>query len=270
MLWSRAKTIMIIFLLCINILLLNVLLISEHKRKRIPDDVIVSCAEILGRRGIEIDTQIIPKYAETAHQYTVANHITDYETFAKKVLGEGIAKTEDGYATENAEISFCGDVFRIKFYDGFETGDKHRAPAEKLRAYLARTGIDASDTTAEVTNDANGIFTVTLEKEIGGAPLFDCKITADFSGRKITEIYGSWFEEISGNAATYETESAPGLLVGYASSGGLSAGTRIIGVKFGYRVNEDGVYHMQSTLTPVYELLAESGEKFYIDARLQQ
>lgn len=270
MLWSRAKTIMLVFLLCINILLLGVLLKSEHKRRRIPDDVISSCAEILEKRGIEIDAEIIPKYAETAYRYTVENHIADYETFAENILGEDITKTEDGYAAENGEISFCGDVFHIRFYDGFETGDKHRAPAEKLRAYLARAGIDTSGAQAEVTNDANGIFTVTLGKQIDGAPLFDCEITANFCGRKITEIYGSWFEEISGGAASYETESAPGLLVGYAASGGLPAGMQITGVKFGYRVNEDGVYHMQSTLTPVYELLGENGEKFYIEAKLRQ
>ncbi len=266
MLWSRAKTILIVFLLCTNIFLLCILLTSHYKRTRVPDGIISSAVELLSKRGIEIDARLIPKTAGSAKQYTVENVIKSYEEFAKTALGEGGEPFEGGFKTDDARISFSGDIFKIEYASGVQTSDKLRSPAEKVRVHLKGLGIDASDAEVKVSNDSAGIFTVTFTKRLAEAELLDCRVSVCLDGERIISAEGCWFDNASAGAA-YDLESAPGLLVGFAASGRMNPGGRITAMEFGYCVNEDGVYHMQSTVVPVYALTTDDGRSFFVDAR---
>lgn len=264
--WSRAKTILIVFLLCTNVFLLSILLTSHYKRVRVPDDVIESCVALLQKRGIEIDERLIPKTVGSAKQYTVRNVIENYEDFAHMILGSQTEPTENGFKTADASISYSGDNFKIEYPNGCATNDRLTSPSEKVRDYLDEHGIDVKGAEVRVSNDSSGIFTVTFTKKLAGEELFDCSIGARLDGKKIISVEGCWFKEES-TGTEYELESAPGLLVEFAASGSMGAGGRISTLRRGYCVNEDGVYHMQSTVVPVYEITTDDGRSFFVDAR---
>ena len=257
--WSKAKTIMILFLLCTNIFLLSILIGTAYKQQRVSPEIIDSAVTLLSSRGIDIDKRIIPSAIGDEKLFTVENIIADYESFARTVRG---------YNNDAAEITFNGDIFDIKFINGIETDPKLKSPADKARAYLSSLGIDTKKSSVVVDNNSDDIFTVCFTKTIAGKPFFDCSVLVELKGTKIISVRGRWFNKLDTvSTSNPALESVPGLLVEFSISSPELSGSKITGLNLGYAINEENVFHKQATIIPVYEITTDSENKYYIDAR---
>ncbi len=121
-----------------------------------------------------------------------------------------------------------------------------------------------------VTNDANGVFTVSFTQIIDKKPFFDCKISVELNKSKITSIYGNWFVRIDDSAASQSTlESVPGLLVKFSAQNPDLSECEIVKLQSGYAAdeNESGIFHKQTTIIPVLEITMSDNSRYYIDAR---
>lgn len=268
--WSKAKTILILFLLCANLFLTFELATSSYRSSHIPHEVIDSAVTLLKQRNISIDPSLIPNTVESRRLFSVENSVSDYETFAKLVFGEEVSISGDEYSCSKGSIRYSGDYFSIHFSEGVATSSELKAPAEKVRAYLKTLGINADKADVKITNNSSGIFKVLLIKQIESRPLFDCKIEAILDGTKIMSISGSWYKKSEDSMVqTAELETVPGLLVRFSAAHPEAAGTQITALKYGYVINdvEDGLYHKQSTVIPVLAVKLSNNESYYIDAR---
>lgn len=256
--WSKAKTIMILFLLCTNLFLLSTLINAEYRQKRVAPEIIDAAAVLLENRGIRIDKKIIPSAIGTEKLFTVENVISDYESFTSTV---------NTHTDNSAEISFCGDMFDIKA-DGIETDRRLKSPADKARAFLSSLGIDASKASIEVDNNSDGIFTVRFTKIIADKPFFDCSISVELLGTKIISVRGKWYNKLDTvSASNSALKSVPGLLVEFSASNPELHGSEITSLRLGYAISEENVFHKQATIIPVYEIATDNGGKYFIDAR---
>lgn len=267
--WSKAKTILILFLLCTNIFLLSIIINSYHKRTKVPEEVINSTVALLNGRNIKIDSSLIPAVINDEKIFSVENVISDYESFARLALKNDITPTDNGFSSDNASIKYKGDRFYISFTEGIDTPDELKSPADKAKAYLKGIGIEPKNAEITVTNDANGVFTVAFTQVIDNKPFFDCKVSVELDKTKIMAVYGCWFtkDEDSGTPSTLE--SVPGLLVKFSAQNPDLADGTILKLKSGYAVdeNESGIFHKQTMIIPVLEITMSDENKYYIDAR---
>ena len=263
---SRAKTILIIFFMLTNMCLLTLLLHSYNTYRSVPEEVINTTVELLHERGISIDKELVPKSIGIQKQILVENIITTHDDFAVNLLGENTKKNDVGYYSETGQLSFTGDKFHLKYKEGYETNKKMKSPADKAKDYLKTMGISTKGAAISSSNNDKGIFSVIFTKMLHGKPFFDCNIKINIAGTKIVEVTGSWYNKISTDANQL-TKSASGLLVNYTAKNPEFTNVKITNLKPGYAINEDGVFHKQAVLLPVYEITTDNNKKIYIDAR---
>ncbi len=263
---ARAKTILIVFFLLTNIILLIMLLDSYNQFISIPEETVKTTTEFLSQRGIEISEELIPRKIGKEKLITVTNVIDTYENFAKKALSDNLTNENGIYKNESATVNFYGDRFRITFKDGIATNDKDRSPSDKAKSYLKSIGINTNGAHITSTNNSEGLFWVTFNKSFYKKPFFDCMITVELKGKSITSVHGSWFEK-SEHDQTVRLSSAPSLLVSHFAKNPDLKNVKVTNLESGYAISENGVFHKQVTLLPVYAVTTDKYEKFYIDAR---
>ena len=266
--WSRAKNILIIFLLCTSVFMLMVIFRSEYKRTKVPEAVINSAVSLLLTNDIQINPSLISNQTSAQKIYSVENMITDYHEFATLVLDGELIPTDTGYSGKDSLINYNGDYFEIIFTNGVETSSNLKSPSEKAKSLLQSFGIDVSDSKVEVNNDAKGIFTVSYIQSIDKLPFFDCKLSVELDKSKIISIRGSWFKNYTPETSAV-LESIPGLLVRAATTNSDLHGKEITSLEIGYAVDESdtGIYHKQTTIIPMLAIKTSDNSTYYIDAR---
>ena len=263
---SRAKTILIVFFLLTNIILLSMLISSYMEYIQIPDKTLDTTVQLLSEKGITIDKSLIPDSIGNDKLITVNNVIDTYENFARNVLSENHTIEDGVFKNEKATINYYGDRFRITFNEGLDTSEKDRSPADKASSYLKSIGIDTGSAKISSSNNSEGLFTVQFSKAFYNKPFFDSIVTVEIMGTKIISVHGSWFEKEDAVQAV-NLSSAPSLLVSFFSKNPSISDTTITNIQNGYAICENGIFHKQVTLIPVYEVTTDHFGKFYIDAR---
>ncbi len=265
--WSKAKTIMILFLLMTNIFLITILADSYIKRYRVSPEIIDAAVSLLQSRGIMVSPDLIPTKISSEKLYTVENVISDYETFASLVLGDSaIVSSEFSFSNEISTLSFSGDNFNLDFPSGLAVNGQ--SPQESVTEYLKTLNINVSSAELFEDYDENGGINITFIQNISGKPFFDCRVNIYYLNGKILSVNGCWFNKVENSVtATSMLQSVPATLVKFSSQNTDITDTKITSIKLGYAINEKGVFHKQATVLPVYEITTSSNETYYIDAR---
>lgn len=265
--WSRAKSILILFLIFTSLLLSGMLHISNQKSSMIEPQTISYTTQLLEKKGVYISPELLPNKLYSLSVYEGENVISDYFEFAKTVFPDAEKISDTNYNSSMGTIEFFGDKFDIKFSDGLPTDKKLKSPSEKAKNYLSTIGINISDAVINTTNNAEGLFTVCFTNKLNGYSLFDNKISVTLSGENIVAVSGVWFGKKSVQSSNFTLDSAPGLLLKYTEQNPEFRNIEITAIEIGYAINEQGVFHKESSILPVYKIVTSDGNEFYIDAR---
>ena len=268
--WRKVKTIMIAFLILVNLSLLSYIMYEEildNKRISQMTDTITS---LLATRNITVEEELVLDSAKktTAKSLYVDNVILDYDTFSGFVLGEkAMADSTNKYTSDYGEIYFDGDYFKATATDG---NVLHKENINKVNAsriaekYLDKLGFDTKDAEKNVTQKDN-IIKVSFKKKINDLPVFKIGVTLEMTESGITSIYGSWYNISEQNPSIADLKSISGVLVEYMNK--KSGASIISDMQLGYSVPESGTFHESILLTPVWMISDADGDTTYIDAR---
>lgn len=265
--WSRAKSILILFLIFTSLLLSGMLYISNQKSSMIEPQTISYAIQLLEKKGVYILPDLLPNKLYSLSVYEGENVISDYFEFAKTVFPDAEKISEANYSSSIGTIEFVGDNFDIKFLNGLPTDKRLKSPSEKAKNYLSTIGINISDAVVNTTNNSEGLFTVCFTNKLNGYSLFDNQISVTLSGENIIAVNGVWFTKKSLQSSNFTLDSAPGLLLKYTEQNPEFRNTEIIAMEIGYAINEQGVFHKESSILPVYKIVTSDSNEFYIDAR---
>ncbi len=267
--WNKAKSILIVFLLCTSLILSYMLISAKEKSMAINPKTVEHTINLLSEKGITVSSDQISKRISTELIYNVENVISDYAAFAEKVFPACTPGENNSYISEDGsgKINFFADRFNITYYDGYPTSHRLKSPADKAREYLLSIGIDVGDAEITTANDSEGIFTVSFTNLLGKHPFFDCNIKAVLKGENLMSISGTWFDEVDILPAQSELKPLTSLLIDYSAHTADFRNIEIADITFGYSINEYGVYHKQSTVSPIYQIISTNGKIFYVDAR---
>lgn len=266
--WSRAKTILIILFLCTDLFLLGMYFTSRYSSSRISPRIIEDTVTVLKNNNITINPEIIPDKIQTVPYAEATNVISDYESFAKSVLGDNITQIKFGYENNTGKITFNGDSFEYTKNVGFgldtayvndEQGAKDVASAE-----LSRLGFDLSSASVNASKTENG-FSVYFKNSVNSLPIFVSEVTANLSDKGITSISGIWFNKASGKGEDTELKKVTSALIDFVPQ--LPNGGEIVSLEKGYTIFDKASYHKSATLIPVWHISCKDGKTYILDAR---
>lgn len=268
--WGRVKTVLIILFLCTDIFLLATYLTSKYASSTISPEVIESTIEVLENNNITVDPSIIPNKIPSVVSPDAQNVISDYETFAKKVLGSEISPIDYGFEGIVGKLTFFGDRFNFQkntmldaLTDVIPVTDEKMAKDVTVSS-LQQLGFDLEN--AEITTKQTDTgYTVTLENHAKSLPIFNSQVTATLSKSGITSVSGIWFNETEEQNGNIKIKSITSALIDFIPD--VKTPAEITEIELGYNIFDKASYHKSATLIPVWKVTTKDGETYLLDAR---
>ncbi len=266
--WSKVKSIMIVFLILVNLSFLTYIVYEEvHTNKR-NEQMAETVTALLESRGITVDKALVAKSAKTenAQSLYADNFITDYRNFAGVVFGETVTTVgTNSFKSELGTLNFKGDYFEIKAYDGKNLYNSKitKANAQSIaKDYLTKLGINLKNSKKELTEE-NSLFKIKFFENINEFPVFNSGIELVLNSTGIISVSGNWYNMSTQNSSISELKNLSGVLIDYMNTGKQS---KITNIELGYSIHDTSTYHESVFLTPVWKITDTSGVT-YIDAR---
>ena len=274
--WGRAKTILIILFLALDVFLLVILLYSRLLSIYISADTVEKTAEILQEHQIKIQAENIPEKRMENQSLVMNNFLAEPETAAEKMLGGAfkIRLADEGrhsYVFENeaAMLSVKDGDFTYKIKQERKRKGKPtettRESVEKLIINeLQDMGFRKAVLTFVSEENAGGYFiykAIPLYRdfEIHGITMY---ITADSLG--ILTITGNWFEAVAAESHEETLLDVTAVLTELIYLPEFQ-GVEIKQIKNGFLAYDAYVKSRRIAVIPVYVLVTET-EEFYLDA----
>jgi len=268
--WGRVKTVLIILFLATDIFLLGIYLTSMHSSSTISDEVIADTVTALGNNKITVNPDIIPKKVQRAPYAEAENVMTDYETFAKNLLGDNIQKIDYGYESPLGKVTFYGDRFN------YTTTAYHFVSANTNTVFdaataqdivitsLKRLRFDLSSATVSVKEQDNA-YVVTIENSVNSLPVFNSQVVATISKSGECSLSGIWFNQTESAGSDMEFKRVTSALIEFIPQ--LPEGCEIVKIETGYNIFDKESFHKSATLIPVWHITCKDGSTYLLDAR---
>lgn len=271
--WSRVKTVLIILFLCTDIFLLATYFTSRYESSRLSEEVISSTISVLEKNGIALNRDLIPKYMPKIRHKEAKNVISDYETFAKKFLGNDISNADFGYESSRGKVTFYGDRFNFianpvnsPLLD-IATIDDEKSAKEISATVLGAFGFNLENAACKPKKTENG-YSVTFENTADSLPIFNSQITIVFENHLVSSISGIWFNETDLSAGNSSLKNITSVLIDFIPE--APQGITITRMELGYNIFDKEMYHKSATLIPVWKITCEDGSNYLLDARDMQ
>ena len=257
--WSKAKTILIIVLLLLNIFLLT-MTIFNNPANLFTDNYRKHALDYLSSRDIRIDTAI-PGFSGPAAKTIFTAKEYDPQKLCRLVFGENMPVSFNGNTfdvkkdEESIKLTDEWLIINDKLSDGrdlYANPEKYRGRMQKYLKDIGYNNVIAGGVTEE-----DGVIRVSFNLKIGNNIVFDHIITAELSNEGMLTISAPVRDIIKGNGKS-DILTAYQVLV----TGGLPSGTHISDVDFGYnQVSEGDIFG-----TPVWRVILGDGTVLYYNA----
>jgi len=273
--WSKAKSILIVFFLLMNIILLCNIVYSTGKATIITPEILSSTVEVLKKNDITINPDIIPTKSHSLAYVEAKNIIVSGGDFAAQILGSDFSKKSDIlFESKSCTLELEGDYFTLicktPQFGELTEGINAENAEKKALAMLHEYGIDLGRYTTQIS-EADGKFTVLFTKKIGASTVFDAKIKMIISPDGLDKIWGKWFNEVTSvNPFGQKTEldSITSTLVEFIlNEERPKTPIAISSLDLGYSVAGDNLYHASVVLTPSWEITLSDNSSYIVNAQ---
>lgn len=267
---GRIKTILIIMFLFTDVFLALSILTAKKEETSISPQVLDSAVQILGRHNISLDKSVIPSKIPPASILQADNVVSDYEGFAKAMLGDNFSSRKDGtFVGENAELTLSGDSFYFKSLKTSHTSQSYTVnEAQKtVFSYLKDLGFDISGAKVVFSSSDSGICYMKIRGFVQNLPVYSSEIDVTISKSGIISLSGSWFNPRDSIGEDTALKSITGILVDFATSYSGAKQKYIESIELGYSVFDSETYHKSASLIPVTKIVLDGKEEYFMDSR---
>ena len=268
--WSKVKSVMIIFLILMNLAFLSYIVFDNALQKKQNTQMAQTTASLLQSRNISVDEKLIADCAayDSVQSVYVNNAVSDYKDFARKILGENaVSKSDNVYTSELGKIEYSGDFFSASAEKNkllsAETVSSNNAK-KTADNYLAEIGIDTKKSQSELIEE-NNKYKVVYSKNINSLPIFRTELTVEMTSKGIVGLFGIWYNISTQKSPEIKLKSISGVLVEYMNEK-TSENVQINNISLGYYILDPDTYHESMFLTPVWQISDNTGTT-YLDAR---
>lgn len=268
--WSRVKTILIILFLCTDIFLLAIYMTSRYSATTISKEMIENTVAALKNNNITINPDIIPRKNQHMAYAEAENAISDYESFAKKLLGDELKPIDYGYSSDYGTVTFYGDRFNYKknpvsfvLTDSI-TIDNEQTAKDVASTDLKQLGFNVSKANISASEKEDN-FKVVFKNTANELPIFNSCVTVELSRYGVTSISGIWFNQNSNTGDDTELKKVTSALIEFIPQ--LPDGGEIVKLQMGYNIFDKESFHKSATLIPVWHITCKDGKTYLLDAR---
>ncbi len=268
--WGRVKTVLIILFLCTDIFLIGIYMTSRYSSSAISDEVIEDTVTVLANNKITINPDIIPRKSQSVAYAEAENVISDYETFAKNLLGSDIRKTDFGFESDVGKVTFYGDrfnfarnpeMFLLVDTIGIENEQKAQDVATES---LNMMGFDLSNASASLSKEDSS-YTVIFENTANSLPIFNSRVTVVLSQNGVMSVSGIWFNQTASSGDNVELKKVTSALIDFIPQ--IPESSEIVKLEIGYNIFDKESFHKSATLIPVWHITCKDGNTYLLDAR---
>lgn len=266
--WYRAKTILIVFFICMNAFLLANLIYSAKKSNMVTPEIISSTIQVLERNNIHIDTSLIPQKTVSVKSVEMKNIITDKSAFAAMFCGGGTTMSQsDSYIGTVGKLEYFGDKFVFTPSVPFDNVSSENTENDVKRV-LSDFNIDVSQLSADIRKNGENTI-VTFTNEINDYKIFDSYIkTVINPNGNIISVEGVWFIESSKTSGRISLKNVTGVLIDFILEPKRPhEKNTITKLELGYTASDDDIYHESTVLIPVWQITLDDGSSYCIDTR---
>ena len=270
--WNKAKSILIVFFIIIDALLLLYITADKIHSNKIEGTIADTAIELLSKNNISVDKKTITDAAKTKNLKPVyaKNIIDDYSEFAKRVIGENAhSETSNKYSSDIGVITFDGDYFEASAYDGKtlfqyspDSDDYEKCALRYITSIGALTG-----KLKGITNKNSNEISVSFKKKINGLEVFGAGLITEFDGYGLKKISGNWYNEQESENDLMELKSPSGALIEYMNKREDTSAVTVDDICIGFVSLRSNTYHESIMLTPVWGIKERGGKEVYINAR---
>lgn len=269
--WYKAKTIMIVFLIAVNIGLGIYIIVDNVNDKKIKNSVADEVVELLEKNNIEVERKLLLSNTDSQNikKINAQNIISDYFYFSKNIIGENVKSFEDNvYENNIGKVTFNGDNFKGESADGYflsEISTSKKNAKENAKKYLKSIGVDVNDATLKLEEKDDRFF-VRFQREIENKKIFKMNITVELTHKGVVSVFGNWYN-LKIEKETSEPKSIMGVMVEYMNTQEKKDKKIVVkNIDLGYGVISSKAFNENVNLVPMWEITDDSGNIKYINA----
>lgn len=275
--WGRAKTILIVLFLALDVFLLVILIQTRLLSLQISEDTVTKTAQVMQAHGIHIAPEQISVRREANRNVILKNHFETPPRAARQLLGRQpdtlLSDSENHeYRFENREATLHINGTTFTYAVKRQTAPVAEGTAEEMAAEgilreLEAMGFEKDSLAMVSLSEAEGLYSCEVVPVYKKARIYGVvmHITADREG--ILAIAGNWFRPIA--AEQQEDErllDVTTVLVNLIHMPELQ-GLRVEQLESGFLVFDEYLSSREIAALPVYILTAAEGTRYYFDAR---
>lgn len=248
--WSKAKNLMILLLVIVNVFLLGNISYLLYRNEATARSTVTELVAYLESRGITLEEDIVPR-ENMGRTVLVVERSTEAEAALARALLDDASLTEDADGDYSSQTGTCN----LKSGGYMEAFWTEEISARNLVSRFENGGVTLQDTSY---TDTFAEFSIAY----ADLPVFNCQVTATLEN-------GVWTASgriCVGNALRTDSASerdVAGLLVGVMQKLILMDTTEITQIEAGWVASS--ISSVGVRLLPVYKLTADSGD-FYVNA----
>lgn len=257
--WGKAKTILIIFFVFVNIFILAKYIsnsIFDSDNEEITDGVI----QILKRNNITIDKDIIPKEDYYLEQFNVTNDVKSASEVLKIAFHDvkNIKSTDDDFSFEYSTKKF--------------SNLNEKKALNFVKSELRNSRI-LTNTDYKIINVLNndGTYSVTYSPSFNNENIVDIRLVFNINKNGTVKVNGyNWLiDSIEGTENVIKASSVTEVLLNFANDGEVKKilPIKITGVDIKYYVGSRAGEISTVTALPVWRISTDKNKYFYFDIR---
>ena len=273
--WGRAKTILIIMFLTVDIFLLCVLLQTRSDYEQLPKETVEKTVQILQDKGIKIQTETVPRQRTKNQNIVLKNYFSNPAQAAELMLGICEVKLSDD---ENHEYLFENEEATLKVKDTFFTytskkkvmpyGSGEKTDTKIVQENLKKLGFKANEFTVLQEQNASGLFEGRIIPLYNGKKICGISMNVKADKEGILSLEGHWFS--SAEAESYGNEplldiTAVLVNVIYRNDQWPKS---VEAIESCFYTSGDYLESREISATPIYVITDQSGHQKYFDARV--
>ncbi len=275
--WERAKTVLIIFFLIINLCFATILIYMRHSDATLSEDTVKTTVSLLAQHGIIIkDESIIPKQKLKNRNYNLTTLMFSDKKMLKSWLGEGYKLSGENtqeykFTYQNANKRLSIDKTGIEFVNDKKLVLLDKKSEKEIEDFLVsklkELNFDKKKYYFEKVWYDNGLYHGIISPLADNTKIFGIKLNILADKEALINVKGNYFthsgcEEFASDSIVDITTILAKMV--YSSQ---KPNSQITDISYAGYVSDIYLENKEVTAIPIYVIECADGQKFYYDAR---
>lgn len=263
--FGRAKTILIILFVFVNLFLIGYMFFTSNDNITPNSKTITQATEILNSRNVFLSDKIKLSASENINFLNLKNIADDEKAFASAILGK-VSLKNSVYYGENGDLTIENSKFILNYNDNHKFSDYSKSEVLSYSTeFLKSKGFDTSILKNSAVEKTGENYKLSYTHYFFDMPVFNLKTFVYVSKSGVYKVEGSAFI-VDSLTSSDHTNNPISVLLAYSAEKKQSEKIEIAEINSGYYSDNMPDEFELISAVPCYELVLTNGTRLYFDA----